>query len=159
MQDAVNSASRAVDSARSTRDTTASSLSGIRSDLRSIQNQVSSNLSRLQTSKDKKQQKENELLRLRAQLKTETDLKEKLNKVFTFISMAFGRSRNLQSSVKNFYSIHQLANPMKELANHFIYDRNASHFSAITSDFSSEMKKLEYVNNHVTITNSLEDYC
>ena len=54
MQDAVNSASRAVDSARSTRDTTASRLLGIQSDLRSIQNKVSSNLSRLQTSKDKK---------------------------------------------------------------------------------------------------------
>ena len=36
MQGAVDSAGRAVDSARSTRDTTANSLSGIRSDLRSI---------------------------------------------------------------------------------------------------------------------------
>lgn len=158
MQDAVNSASSAVNSARSTRDTTSNDLLRIRSELSSIQEEVSSNKSKLKASKNKKQRKENDLARIKAQLKTETEMQENLNKVFTFISVAFGRSRCLKNSVKHFYSIDQLANPMKELANHFIHAENRTYFT-IKRDFSSEMKKLESVNNHVSITNSLQDYC
>lgn len=160
LQDNVKSSKESVDCARSTRDNSSRELKQINSELGSIRKQMSTISSKLASSNTEKRRKKTRLQENKMQLQREVELQEQLNYIYTFVSTAFGRARHLRNSTKHFYSIEQLCNPMKELANHFI-SPNSAVKNTLQKNFRPELKKLQYIDNHVSISvdPDLVDYC
>lgn len=102
LETAITNARDTTNNARSTRDTTAHELEGVRSKLTQLNQEIHEKKRQNDSLEEEERELQQQKSNLVADISKQGKLKEQLNHIFTFLSTAFGRARHLKHSTRNF---------------------------------------------------------